>query len=99
MEIQVLTDSRVSFFNFQKNLRNPKTVQDFQHLNVEALLDLLAGLTKDYTRAIINGANKEDLSDLRKTVTSIQSELMFRKETYDRFGNNSTTSTDINSFR
>ena len=69
-------------------------MQDYQHLNVEGLLDLLAGLTIDYTRVIINGGPKEDLDLLRETVTNIQRELAFRKETYDRFGVNNSTSTD-----
>ena len=61
-------------------------MHDYQQLNMEALLDLLARETSGHTKAFIEGASDEELSRLRENVLSLQKEVNFRKEIYDGTG-------------
>ena len=68
-------------------------MQEFQNLDLSALLDMLAMHTEVYMKLITGGASEEEYNSCKTTITILQSEIETRKQT---IVNTTATDTNIN---
>lgn len=67
-------------------------MQEFQNLDLSALVDMLSEHTVKYTKILADGGNQDEYDNCRKTIQLLQKEIAFRKGSQ---GNTTVTKMDI----
>lgn len=63
-------------------------MDELRELSTEQLLEMLSKYTADYTRMIRDGATHTEHAACQQALNELQSEILFRKQTYSEKGFN-----------